>query len=69
MLSKKVYNLTQLQATRQKQLSWFQSLAQTSPTWNPQVASAQKEYDTVTAQLAAAQQYLADAKVKLAPFM
>ena len=68
-LSGKVYNLTQLLATRQKQLTWFQSLAQTSPTWNDEVASAQKEYDTVAAQLAAAQQYLADAKVKLAPFM
>ena len=68
-LTGKVYNLTQLLATRQKQLTWFQSLAQTSPTWNDEVASAQKEYDTVAAQLAAAQQYLADAKVKLAPFM
>ena len=69
MLSAKVYNLTQLQATRQKQLAWFQSLAQTSSTWNDEVASAQKEYDSVSAELAAAQQYLADAKVKLAPFM
>ncbi len=69
LLTKKVYNLTQLQATRQKQLTWFQTLAQTSPTWNDEVASAQKEYDTVSAQLAAAQAYLADAKVKLAPFM
>ena len=68
-LSKKVYNLTQLQATRLKQLNWFTGLAQTSSTWNDEVASAQKEYDTVSAQLAAAQQYLADAKVKLAPFM
>ena len=69
MLSAKVYNLTQLQATRQKQLTWFQTLAQTSSTWNDEVASAQKEYDSVSAELAAAQQYLADAKVKLAPFM
>ncbi len=68
-LTGKVYNLTQLQATRQKQLTWFQSLAATSPSWNDEVASAQKELDTVTAQLAAAQAYLADAKVKLAPFM
>ena len=68
-LSAKVYNLTQLQATRQKQLTWFQSLAQTSSTWNDEVASAQKEYDTVSAELAAAQAYLAEAKVKLAPFM
>ena len=68
-LNAKVYNLKQLEATRLTPLNYFKGLLQMSPTWAPQVASAQKEYDTVVAARVAAEQYLATAKVKLAPYL
>ena len=68
-LNKKVYNATVLESTRLKQLNWFKELAQQSSTWNDEVAFAQKEYDTVVAERAAAEAKLAEAKVKLAPYL
>ena len=68
-LSKKVYNLKTLEGTRLAQLNWFKSLAAGSSTWNDEVASAQKEYDTVAAERAAAEAYLAAAQTKLAPYL
>ena len=68
-LNAKVYNLKQLEATRLQQLNNFKNLLTMSPTWAPQVASAQKEYDSVVAARVAAEQYLATAKVKLAPYL
>ena len=69
MLNAKVYNAKQLEATRLAQLNWFKSLATQSATWNDEVASAQKEYDTVSAERAAAEAYLAAAQTKLAPYL
>ena len=69
MLNAKVYNLKQLEKTRQDQLNWFTSLAQQSTTWNDEVASAQKELAAVSAQRAAAEAYLAAAQAKLAVYM
>ena len=69
MLNAKVYNLKQLEGTRQAQLNWFKTLAQSSSTWNDEVAAAQKEFDTVSAERAAAEAYLAAAQAKLASFM
>lgn len=68
-LKGRVYNKTVLQQTRLQQLNSFKALAQGSSTWNDEVAAAQKEYDTVTAEKAAAEAYLAEAQVKLAPYM
>ena len=68
-LNAKIYNLKQLEATRLQQLNYFKGLLTVSPTWAPQVASAQKEYDACVAARVAAEQYLATAKVKLAPYM
>ena len=69
MLNAKVYNLKQLEGTRQAQLNWFKNLAQTSSTWNDEVAAAQKEFDAVSAERAAAEAYLAAAQTKLAVFL
>lgn len=69
MLNAKVYNLKKLEGTRQAQLNWFKTLAQSSSTWNDEVAAAQKEFDTVSAERAAAEAYLAAAQAKLASFM
>ena len=69
MLNAKVYNLKQLEATRLTQLNYFKGLLTQSNTWADEVVSAQKEYDTVVAERVAAEQYLATAKVKLAPYM
>ncbi|MBO4904539.1 MAG: hypothetical protein J5367_04890 [Lachnospiraceae bacterium] len=69
LLNGKVYNLKQIEATRLAQLNNFKSLLTMSNTWAPQVAAAQKEYDTAVAARVAAEQYLATAKVKLAPYM
>ncbi len=68
-LKGRVYNKTVLQATRQKQLDNFKALAVGSPTWNDEVAAAQKELDTVTAEKAAAEAKLAEAQVKLASYL
>ena len=68
-LGKKVYNAKQLEATRLSQLNWFKTLAQSSSTWNDEVAAAQKEYDTVVAERVAAEAYLAAAQTKLAPYL
>ncbi len=68
-LKGRVSNLTNLLATRQQQLNNFTTLAAGSPTWNDEVAAAQKEYDAVAAQKAAAEAYLAAAQVKLAPYL
>ena len=68
-LGKKVYNDKQFEATRLNQLNWFKTLAQSSSTWNDEVAAAQKEYDTVVAERAAAEAYLAAAQTKLAPYL
>lgn len=69
MLNAKVYNLKQLEGTRQAQLNWFKSLAAQSSTWNDEVAFAQKELDTVSAERAAAEAYLAAAQAKLAVYL
>ena len=69
LLKGRVYNLTVLQQTRLQQLNNFKALAQVSPTWNDEVAAAQKEYDTVSAQKAAAEAYLAAAQTKLAAYL
>lgn len=69
MLNKKVYNLKQLEATRQAQLNWFTSLATQSSTWNDEVAFAQKELNTVSAERQAAEVYLAAAQAKLAAYL
>lgn len=69
MLNAKVYNLKQLEGTRQAQLNWFKNLAQTSSTWNDEVAAAQKEFDAVSAERAAAEAYLAAAQTKLAAYL
>ncbi len=68
-LKGRVYNKTVLQATRLQQLNSFKALAAGSATWNDEVAAAQKEYDTVTAEKAAAEAKLAEAQVKLAPYL
>ena len=68
-LEGRVYNKTVLLNTRLAQLNNFKTLAIGSPTWNDEVAAAQKEYDTVAAEKAAAEAYLAEAKVKLAPYL
>ncbi len=68
-LKERVYNKTVLQGTRLQQLNNFKALAQVSPTWNDEVAAAQKEYDTVTAEKAAMEAYLAAAQTKLAPYL
>ena len=68
-LNKKLYNKTVLEGTRLKQLNWFKELAQQSSSWNDEVAFAQKEYDTVVAERIAAEAKLAEAKVKLAPYL
>lgn len=68
-LSKNVYNLKQVEATRLAQLNWFKGLAATSTTWNDECAAAQSQYDSAVAARTAAEAKLADAKVKLAPFM
>ncbi len=69
MLNTKVYNLKQLEGTRQAQLNSFKALAQVSSTWNDEVAAAQKELDRVSADRAAAEAYLAAAQSKLAVFL
>ena len=69
MLNAKVYNLKQLEATRQAQLNWFTTLAQQSTTWNDEVAAARKELNTVSAERAAAEAYLAAAQAKLAAYL
>ena len=68
-LSAKLYNAKVLEATRLDQLNWFRSLYQMSPTWAPQLLVAQREYDKQVAERVAAENNLAAAKVKLAPFM
>ena len=68
-LKGRVYNKTVLLGTRLQQLNSFKALAAGSPTWNDEVAAAQKEYDTVAAEKAAAEAYLAAAQVKLAPYL
>ncbi len=68
-LSKKVYNAKTLEATRLAQLNNFKALLNVSPTWAPQVASAQAEYDKVVAERQAAEAYLAAAQTKLAAYL
>lgn len=69
LLKGKVENAKFIEATRLKQLNSFKALAAGSSTWNDEVAAAQKEYDTAVARRTAAEQYLADAQVKLAPYL
>lgn len=69
MLAGKVQNAKFIENTRLQQLNSFKALAAGSSTWNDEVAAAQKEYDAAVARTAAAEQYLADAKVKLASFL
>ena len=69
MLNAKVYNARVLEGTRLTQLNYFKSLLAVSPTWQPQVDMAQREYDTVVAERMAAEAYLAAAQVKLAKYL
>ena len=69
LLEKKVYNAKQLEATRLAQLNNFKSLMQMSNTWAPKLDMVQKEYDRCVNARAAAEANLADAKVKLAPYL
>lgn len=68
-LSKKLYNAQQLEAARLKQLNQFKTFASQAAGWDAELASSQKDYDNAVAARIAAETYLADAKVKLAPFM
>ncbi len=68
-LAGKVYNAKVNEANALSQLNWSKSLAANSATFNGQVEVAQKVYDNAVAATAAAEAYLAEAKVKLAPFM
>ena len=69
MLSGKVYNAKQLEATRLAQLNNFKALCNVSPTWADEVAAAQKEYDACVANTTAAEAYLAAAQTKLASYL
>ncbi len=68
-LTGKVFNAKQYEATRLAQLNNFKALYATSPSWIAELNKAQAEYDAAAAATAAAEAYLATAKVKLAPFM
>ena len=68
-LSKKVYNAKQLEAARLSQLNQFKFFASKAAGWDAELASSQKDYDNAVAARVAAENYLAEAKVKLAPFM
>nr|MCR4739613.1 hypothetical protein [Lachnospiraceae bacterium] len=68
-LNAKVYNAKVLEGTRLTQLNYFKSLLALSPSWQPQVDAAQKEYNAVSAERAAAEAYLATAKTKLAKYL
>ncbi len=69
MLSGKVYNAKQLEATRLAQLNWFKTLLAGSNTWADEVAMAQAQYDACVAARVAAEQYLATAQTKLAAYL
>ncbi|MCR5687168.1 MAG: hypothetical protein K6G58_04040 [Lachnospiraceae bacterium] len=68
-LSQKVYNAKVLEGTRLSQLNWFKSLYTMSPTWAPQLAFAQAEYDKAVACRITAENNLASAKIRLAQYM
>ena len=68
-LEGKVYNAKQLEQTRLVQLNNFKGLNAVMPNWLREEAQAQKEYDLCVAQRVAAENYLAAARVKLAPYL
>ncbi len=69
LLEGKVYNAKQLEQTRLVQLNNFKGLNAVMPNWLREEAQAQKEYDLCVAQRIFAENYLAAAKVKLAPYL
>ncbi|MCR5735425.1 MAG: hypothetical protein K6G22_12540 [Lachnospiraceae bacterium] len=68
-LSAKVYNAKVLEGTRLAQLNNFKSLLAVSPTWQPQVDAAQREYNQAVAERQAAEAYYATAQQKLAKYL
>ena len=68
-LAGKVYNAKVNEANALSQLNWSKSLAANSASFNGQVETAQRIYDNAVAATAAAEAYLAEAKVKLASYM
>ena len=68
-LEGKVYNAKQYEATRLAQYNNFKTLYATSPSWIAEYTQSQAEYNAAVAATAAAEAYLATAKVKLAPYL
>ncbi len=66
-LTKKAYDAQQTEARRLSELNYMKTLHGSLQT--PEVVNAQKQYDLAIADTAAKNAYLAEAKVKLAPYM
>ncbi|MCR5267412.1 MAG: hypothetical protein K6E16_02725 [Lachnospiraceae bacterium] len=68
-LATKVYNAKQFEATRQAQYNWFKSLYDNSPSYIAEYNQASKDLAEATAARVAAENYLAAAQAKLAPYL
>ncbi len=68
-LAGKVYYAKQVEATRQAQYNWFKSLYDNSPSYAAEFTKAQSDLAIATADRVAAENYLAAAQAKLAPYL